>query len=323
LESINKLLAYDFKEESIENNHPVIQILSEDDRQTILSLKSLNPEIEIDGSLLFEIEPPVLNYLRKKNVSESKDAKLVKVLDKPIKPTAEVAYDQNTGVTVKTGYKLEDDQKLLSANEIKLTKDGKYTRLGNTFIPIAKVSSEVEDMLQKGEVNYSIKNIPEFFLRDLVLIKKEFNAVLTDLVKKYNAEGGLVIVQEPKTGKILAMDSYPTFDPNNYSEFPIKNFLNPVVQSIYEPGSVFKVLTMASALDAGAVTPETIFTDTGSIMVGGTTITNWNYGAWGEQDMTGCLQHSLNVCLSWVAVQLGADKFYTYLKTLALTGTLA
>jgi SNF2 family DNA or RNA helicase len=210
LESINKLLAYDFKEESIENNHPVIQILSEDDRQTILSLKSLNPEIEIDGSLLFEIEPPVLNYLRKKNVSESKDAKLVKVLDKPIKPTAEVAYDQNTGVTVKTGYKLEDDQKLLSANEIKLTKDGKYTRLGNTFIPIAKVSSEVEDMLQKGEVNYSIKNIPEFFLRDLVLIKKEFNAVLTDLVSS------IKVVVSPMTPVV-----HVSKDPQGWLDFNV------------------------------------------------------------------------------------------------------
>lgn len=55
---------------------------------------------------------------------------------------------------------------------------------------------------------------------------------------------------------------------------------------------MFKVITMASALDAGAVKPDTVFTDTGSIMVGGTTITNWNYGAWGEQDMTGCMQHS-------------------------------
>ena len=75
---------------------------------------------------------------------------------------------------------------------------------------------------------------------------------------------------------------------------------------------------MAAALDAGAVTPETVFHDTGSIMVGGTTITNWNYGAWGDQDMTGCMQHSLNVCLSWIAMQLGADRFYSYLKNFGL-----
>jgi cell division protein FtsI/penicillin-binding protein 2 len=113
------------------------------------------------------------------------------------------------------------------------------------------------------------------------------------------------------------MASTPRMNPNEYWDYS-KIFtsgipFNKAISQVYEPGSVFKVLTMASALDAGAVKPSTGFTDTGSINVGGVTIYNWDRGAWGAQDMIGCMQHSLNVCLSWVAVQLGATNFYHYL----------
>jgi cell division protein FtsI/penicillin-binding protein 2 len=71
---------------------------------------------------------------------------------------------------------------------------------------------------------------------------------------------------------------------------------------------------MAAALDSGAVVPSTSFLDTGEILVGGATIHNWNDEAWGQQDMIGCLQHSLNVCLAWVSEKMGAQTFYTYMN---------
>jgi len=89
---------------------------------------------------------------------------------------------------------------------------------------------------------------------------------------------------------------------------------NKAIGQVYEPGSVFKVLTMASALDLGVVKPDTPFVDTGTINVGGINIFNWDRGAWGEQTMLGCMQHSLNVCLSWVATQMGPTDFYKYLE---------
>jgi cell division protein FtsI/penicillin-binding protein 2 len=75
---------------------------------------------------------------------------------------------------------------------------------------------------------------------------------------------------------------------------------------------------MASALDAGAVKPETTFVDTGVFEIGGTYIYNWNSGAWGPQDMQGCMQHSLNVCLAWIATQLGAKNFYHYMQAFGI-----
>jgi cell division protein FtsI/penicillin-binding protein 2 len=123
---------------------------------------------------------------------------------------------------------------------------------------------------------------------------------------------------DPNTGELLAMAVTPRMDLNDYPNY-IKIFqgstpYNRAVSTDYEPGSVFKVLTMASALDSGSVKPSTVFMDTGAISVGGITIHNWDYGAWGSQDMQGCMQHSLNVCLTWIATQMGANTFYEYLQ---------
>jgi cell division protein FtsI/penicillin-binding protein 2 len=75
---------------------------------------------------------------------------------------------------------------------------------------------------------------------------------------------------------------------------------------------------MAAALDAGVITPETVFNDPGAFRYGGVTIYNWDRQAYGQQTMTGCLQHSLNVCLSWIASQVGAENFYRYMQSFGI-----
>jgi cell division protein FtsI/penicillin-binding protein 2 len=148
-------------------------------------------------------------------------------------------------------------------------------------------------------------------------IQRSTENILDKALKSTGAANGTIIIMNPKNGEILAMASTPRMNPNEYWDyskiFTAGTPFNKAISQVYEPGSVFKVLTMASALDAGAVKPSTPFTDTGAIEVGGVTIYNWDRGAWGAQDMVGCMQHSLNVCLSWVAVQLGATNFYQYL----------
>ncbi len=157
---------------------------------------------------------------------------------------------------------------------------------------------------------------------DLVLtIDREIQASVEEILEQslaFNgAAGGTIVVMHPQTGEILAMATSPRVDPNNletYGEFEATGRPFNMAIGVYEPGSVFKVLTMAAALDSGAVTPETEYIDTGSIIVGGREIRNWNQGAWGLQNMQGCLQHSLNVCLAWIAVQMGPETFYRYLQ---------
>lgn len=141
--------------------------------------------------------------------------------------------------------------------------------------------------------------------------------ILDDALYTHGAEAGAIIVMDPRNGEILAMASAPRLDLTEYSDyefmFDSASEYNLAINMPYEPGSVFKVLTMAAALDSGTVTPDTSYTDTGVYEIGGATIRNWDNQAWGVQDMTGCLQHSLNVCLARIAVQMGTDDFYDYM----------
>jgi len=95
-------------------------------------------------------------------------------------------------------------------------------------------------------------------------IESQAEEILSDLVLNFKAQGGSAIVSDPKNGKILAMASLPNFNPNNYSKYPIQNFLNPATEKVYEPGSIFKVITMAIGLDSDSITPETSYVDKGS-----------------------------------------------------------
>jgi cell division protein FtsI/penicillin-binding protein 2 len=156
----------------------------------------------------------------------------------------------------------------------------------------------------------------------VLTIDREVQAMVEDVldraIEANGAESGTIIVYDPRSGELMAMASTPRLDPNRYWEyqdlFPQPTPYNRAVGSTYEPGSVFKVLTMAAGLDSGTVAPETSFLDTGTIVVGGIAIHNWNRGAWGPQDMTGCMQHSLNVCMAWIATEMGPTQFYNYMQ---------
>jgi cell division protein FtsI/penicillin-binding protein 2 len=137
---------------------------------------------------------------------------------------------------------------------------------------------------------------------------------LEKAVRNYRAQGGSVVVLNPKTGAVLGMTSYPHYDPNKFAESDDRLFLDPNVSEQYEPGSVFKIITMAAGLDSTEVGPMSTIYDGGSIEVGGRVIFNWNRQGHGTVDMTDVLAKSLNVGVAQVAVALGKDRFYTYLK---------
>ena len=133
-------------------------------------------------------------------------------------------------------------------------------------------------------------------------------------VETYQADGGIIIVMDPRDGSILAMASTPGYDPNRYLQYDEKQRINPIVSSIYEPGSVFKVLTMACALDAGVVTRDHVYNDQGVIEVGGHAIHNWDRRAYGSQNMTQLLARSLNVGAAMLSTSMGPFRFYQCLE---------
>ena len=140
------------------------------------------------------------------------------------------------------------------------------------------------------------------------VIWRELRAAL----EKYQAESGSIIVVEPSTGAILGAVSLPSYDPNGYEQSEAKLFEDPLVSREYEPGSVFKVVTMAAGLDSGAVSPDTVYEDTGEFEIAGVTIHNWDRSAHGKVTMTDVLAYSLNTGASHVSTTVGAETFYGY-----------
>lgn len=137
---------------------------------------------------------------------------------------------------------------------------------------------------------------------------------LKEGMQKYGAEGGSALVMEPKTGKILAMAAFPSYDPLRAFEYPKEYHRNPISADAYEPGSTFKVLVMAAGINEGLVEPETVCDMCeGPLKIAGFTIKTWNNEYQANSTMTDTIIHSDNTGMVFVGKKLGIDKMYEYL----------
>ncbi|UJL47849.1 stage V sporulation protein D [Virgibacillus sp. NKC19-16] len=134
-------------------------------------------------------------------------------------------------------------------------------------------------------------------------------------VSKYNPDQALAIAVDPKTGGVLGMSSRPTFNPENYQEVDASIFdRNLPIWSTYEPGSTFKIITLAAALEENVVDlEEDTFHDDGHIDVGGTHLHCWKSGGHGEQTYLEVVQNSCNPGFVNLGQELGTEKLFTYI----------
>lgn len=138
---------------------------------------------------------------------------------------------------------------------------------------------------------------------------------LIETVDKHGADGGSVIIMNPSDGTLMAMCAYPDYDPAVYNEVDdIDVFNNPAIFDAYEPGSIFKAITMAAAIDSGAVTPATTYEDTGEVKIDVYTIKNSDEEAHGVQTMTEVLEKSLNTGVIFAMRETGRDLFQEYVQ---------
>lgn len=134
-------------------------------------------------------------------------------------------------------------------------------------------------------------------------------------IEKYGAKGGMASVMDPTTGAIIAMASFPTFDPRSYQEYTTDLYKNPFITDTYEPGSTFKPLVMAAAVDAGFVKPETECSIcSGPVEIGGYQIKTWNNKYKSDETMTEVIIHSDNVGMVFVAQKLGLKGMLSYME---------
>lgn len=198
------------------------------------------------------------------------------------------------------GLELYHDEKLSGQKgSLSFYSDAKGRRLDN----LADIYSAPKDGLDlKTTINLKVQTIME---RELDLA-----------VSKYNPDGALAIAVNPKTGGVLGMSSRPNFSPENYQEVDADIFdRNLPIWSTYEPGSTFKIITLAAALEEKAVDlKEDHYHDDGAISVGGSQLHCWKSGGHGEQTYLEVVQNSCNPGFVNLGQKLGKEKLFTYIK---------
>jgi cell division protein FtsI/penicillin-binding protein 2 len=159
--------------------------------------------------------------------------------------------------------------------------------------------------------------------RDIVLtidrsIQYLAESELQAAVDKYGALDGTIIIMNPKTGEILAMASYPNFDPNAYYNVDPERMKNPAVSDGYEPGSVFKIVTGSIALNSGKIDRNWTYMDSSPLNIGGIRVYNWDRAGHGSQSFDDVFIHSWNIGTSHLAMEMTPSVFYKGLDNFGL-----
>ncbi|MFA6445884.1 MAG: penicillin-binding protein 2, partial [Candidatus Paceibacterota bacterium] len=158
---------------------------------------------------------------------------------------------------------------------------------------------------QEGEIVTTIEPSVQMYIEKL----------LVKLNKEYHPSVAGAIIMNPKNGDIYAMASTPTFNPNDFSTVKdTKVFVNPLVNNVYEMGSIIKPLTMAAGIDTGLITAKTTYDDKGFIILNGSRINNFDGKGRGITDMQQVLNQSLNTGASFVVHTIGSDVFTEYMN---------
>ncbi len=142
------------------------------------------------------------------------------------------------------------------------------------------------------------------------IAERALNKAMTET----KAAGASIIIMDPKTGEILAMANRPTYDPNRFSEGREEDFTNRSVVNLYEPGSTFKPIVAASALDSGKWAIDEVYHDQGSITVSGETIQNWDREANGDVRLIDILKYSINTGMAYIGLKVGPEQLTEYAK---------
>jgi cell division protein FtsI/penicillin-binding protein 2 len=139
-------------------------------------------------------------------------------------------------------------------------------------------------------------------------------SVLRRAIEKEKAPSGSIIVLDPRDGAILALASWPTFDPARVSVADPEALRNRAVSWTFEPGSTMKAVTIAAGIDKDVVTPATTYEDRGCTVIGGRRLCNAQGKSYGTTTVTQILERSANAGAVFVASKVGQDPLYQYLR---------
>lgn len=150
------------------------------------------------------------------------------------------------------------------------------------------------------------------------MVQEKLDQILSEVNAQYGSRETGGIIMNPKTGEIIALDTAPSFDANDFANGNPDHFGNPLVEHRYEFGSIVKALTMAAGLDSGVVQPSSTYNDTGCTTLNNKTFCNYDLKARGITPMQQVLSQSLNMGASYIALQVGHERFRNYFKDLGM-----
>lgn len=186
------------------------------------------------------------------------------------------------------------------------------------------VAKQIHDALGRPILAKLNNTSGEIDGRDLILhVDRVLQFILEDELKtgveQYGAVGGMAAMMDPKTGGILAMATFPSFDPEKYYEHSSEQFKNGFITDTYEPGSTFKPLIMAAAINEGVVKPDTVCPNcSGPVEIGGYEIKTWNDTYRQNLNMIEAIQYSDNTGMVFAGQKLGLDRMLEYFDRFGL-----
>lgn len=188
-------------------------------------------------------------------------------------------------------------------DNLKKNPDGAYSNFFAEFFSNVKDTLS-ENPKQSGSIVTTIEPSTQLFLEnELKSIRETWSS---------DASGGIII--DPNNGEIISIAYNPTFDPNDFKESDVKYFNNPMVEGVYEMGSIIKPLTMAAGIDSGTVSATTTYYDAGFLELNGKKISNYDGRGRGTVTMQEVLNQSLNTGVAFVARKMGNEEFAKYMK---------
>lgn len=165
-------------------------VVDQESLTTLLSIRSMNPEITQDGTIKSKLRPSILKYLRRRDgVNEEQSSKNVTIQDKPLKPGIEISYQPTKGLVVKPGYAILEQKKVIQLSDIEETTEDQYIKYGNSYYQRPEEKPEIKRFIETHkELFIELSKIPEFFKRDLVMLKTNFTAILTEDAARISVE---------------------------------------------------------------------------------------------------------------------------------------
>lgn len=164
------------------------------------------------------------------------------------------------------------------------------------------------------------KNGSDLYLTLDYNIQMKAENVLKDLMDKWKPKRASIVVEDPQTGKIKAMATFPNYDPNSYNEVSDYGiYQNPIIQHLFEPGSIFKPITASVALNENKITEKTEFKDTGILKIKGYTITNFHEKVYGIRTMTEVIENSINTGAVFMQQSVDKNVFKDYMYKYGLS----